>query len=138
MNSIFVSVLSKEEHIEFWTKQAEDDWGAVEALFTIGKYTQCLFWAHLVAEKYTKALWIKSNIENIPPKTHNIAFLISKTNLQVPLEMTEIMLLTNKFNLEGRYPEYIQNFEINNNKIFAEENIQQIKTLITWLKKNLQ
>jgi HEPN domain-containing protein len=131
-------MLSKEQHIQFWVKQAEDDWGAVEALLTVGKYVQCLFWAHLVAEKYAKALWIKYNTENVPPKTHNIAFLVSKTPLTVPEEMTELMLLTNRFNMEGRYPEYIQDMEITGNKDFAEDNIRQIKMLIIWLKENLQ
>jgi HEPN domain-containing protein len=131
-------MLSKKQHIQFWVKQAEDDWGAVEALLAADKYVQCLFWAHLVAEKYAKALWIKHNTENVPPKTHNIAFLVSKTELNIPEKMTELMLLANRFNMEGRYPEYIQNMEITGNKDFAEDNIRQIKTLIVWLKENLQ
>ena len=131
-------MLNKEQHIDFWVKQAEDDWGAVEALFNTGKCVQSLFWAHLTVEKYAKAVWIKYNKENVPPKTHNIALLISKTPLQVPLEMTEVMLIANKFSLEGRYPEYIHDMEAISNKTFAEEQIQQIQFLKTWLSKNLQ
>ena len=130
-------MLTKEEHIQFWVKQADDDWEAVDALFEARKYLQALFWAHLVAEKLAKAVWIKNNKENVPPKIHNIAFLISKTNLIVPEDMAGIMLIANKFNLEGRYPEYIRKVELTSNKNFAEENLIQIKTLITWLKKNL-
>ena len=129
---------SKQEHIDFWLKQAEDDWGAVEALLHVEKYIQSLFWAHLVAEKYAKAIWIKYNPENIPPKTHNIAFLISRTSIDIPIEIMETMLLANKFNMEGRYPEYVQNLEEISNKGFAEENIEKIKTLIQWFKLNLQ
>ena len=58
-----------------------------------------------MAEKYVKAIWIKYNVENVPPRTHNLAFLMSRTTLEVPIEMTEIMIVVNKFNLEGRYPE---------------------------------
>jgi len=50
----------------------------------------------------------------------------------------ETMLLANKFNLEGRYPEYVQNMEEISNISFAEENIEKIKTLIQWFKQNLQ
>ena len=131
-------MLNKEQHIQYWITQAEDDWGAVEALFTVGKYIQSLFWAHLVAEKYAKAFWIKHNTENVPPKTHNIAFLVSKTSINVPEHVTEIMLLANRFNLEGRYPEYIENMEAIYSKDFAENTIHQIETLIVWLKENLQ
>lgn len=131
-------MLSKEQHIQFWVNQAEDDWGAVEALLAVGKYIQALFWAHLVAEKYAKALWIKHNTDSVPPKTHNIAFLVSRTSIDVPDDLMELMLLANRFNMEGRYPEYIQNMEVRGNKDFAEENIRQIKKLIIWLKENMQ
>ena len=131
-------MLSKEQHIEFWVNQAEDDWGAVDALMTSGKFIQSLFWAHLVTEKYAKAVWIKNNPENVPPRIHNIALLISKTPLTIPTEVGEIMLFTNKFNLEGRYPEYVQDMEVVNHRGFAEENIERIKILIQWLKENLQ
>ena len=52
----------------------------------------------------------KSNLDKIQcgkrtSKTHNLAFLMSRTTLEVPIEMTEIMIVVNKFNLEGRYPE---------------------------------
>ena len=131
-------MLNKQQHIDFWIRQAEDDYGAAEGLLAIGKFIQALFWAHLVCEKYAKAIWIKHNKENVPPKTHNIAFLISRTGIEVPMEITELMLLTDKFNIEGRYPEYMQDLESISNKIFAEENFSQINLLITWLKKNLQ
>ena len=64
--------------------------------------------------------------------------LISRTPLEVPLEMIGIMLLTNKFNMEGRYPEYIQDIESIGNKAFSEEQLKQVKLLITWLIKTLQ
>ena len=131
-------MLSKEQHIQFWIAQAEDDLEAVDTLFVGKKYLQSLFWAHLVAEKLAKAVWIKNNDENIPPKTHNIAFLISRTDLPIPEEMMERMVLANKFNLEGRYPEHIRNVERLTNKDFAQEHLNQIKILITWLRMNLQ
>jgi HEPN domain-containing protein len=129
-------MLNKEEHIHFWVKQADDDWGAAEALFAAEKYVQSLFWAHLVVEKYAKAIWIKHNTDNIPPKTHNIAFLISRTPIESPIAMTEIMLLANRFNLEGRYPGHVEDLEMVNSKSFAE-NINHMKQLIKWLKENL-
>ncbi len=44
-------MLSKEQHIQIWQRQAEDDLEAVAILFAKKKYVQGLFWAHLVAEK---------------------------------------------------------------------------------------
>jgi len=50
----------------------------------------------------------------------------------------QTMLLANKFNMEGRYPEYVQNMGEISNKVFAERNIGKIKSLIQWFKQNLQ
>lgn len=63
---------TKTEHIDFWISQAEDDWSAVDTLFKGKNYLQCLFFAHLVIEKICKALWIKYNEGNVPPRTHNL------------------------------------------------------------------
>ena len=54
---------TKEEHIDFWLTQADDDWTAVDTLFKGRNYLQSLFFAHLVIEKICKALWIKHNME---------------------------------------------------------------------------
>lgn len=62
---------TKEEHFDFWLIQADDDWTAVETLFRGRNYLQSLFFAHLVIEKICKALWIKHNVGNVPPGTHN-------------------------------------------------------------------
>jgi HEPN domain-containing protein len=59
-------VKNKEEYIEFWIEQANDDWNAVNTLFNGKNYLQSLFFSHFVIEKLCKALWIKHNIENVP------------------------------------------------------------------------
>jgi len=75
-------MLNKREHIDLWIKQAEDDWGAVEALLHVGKYVQSLFWAHLVAEKYAKAVWIKYNPKMSPLKPIILPTLFLKHRLR--------------------------------------------------------
>ena len=77
-------MLPKEQHIQFWQRQAEDDAEAMTILFAKKKYVQSLFWAHLVAEKLAKALWIQHNAENVPPKTHKIEVLIQWLKQQLP------------------------------------------------------
>jgi HEPN domain-containing protein len=47
---------TKNEHIDFWLIQADDDWTAVDTLFKGRNYLQSLFFAHLVIEKICKAL----------------------------------------------------------------------------------
>jgi len=63
---------TKEEHISFWVEQSEDDWKAVFSLINGKNYLQSLFITHLVIEKLCKALWIKYNTQNVPPRSHNL------------------------------------------------------------------
>jgi HEPN domain-containing protein len=74
---------TKEHHIEFWIEQAEDDWKAVSSLFNGKNYLQSLFFTHLVIEKLCKSTWIKYNTENVPPRTHNLIYLLSATPVQL-------------------------------------------------------
>ncbi|MCL4550750.1 MAG: HEPN domain-containing protein [Bacteroidetes bacterium] len=129
---------SKEEHIRYWLIQAEDDWEAVDALLKGKKNLQSLFFAHLVIEKICKALWIKYNQTNIPPKTHNLNFLLSQTPLPLSDEQNEFLLNLNRFQLEGRYPEYITKMQQICNYDFTHEMIAKTKEIKLWLQEKVQ
>jgi HEPN domain-containing protein len=71
----------KEKHINYWKTTAIDDIETVEFLLVCKKYVQTLFFTHLYIEKILKAHWVKFNIENVPPKTHNLINPHQNTNL---------------------------------------------------------
>ncbi|MBI1939064.1 MAG: HEPN domain-containing protein [Ignavibacteriales bacterium] len=129
---------SKEEHIQYWLTQAEDDWEVVNTLFEGKKYLQSLFFAHLVIEKICKALWIKHNDTNVPPKTHNLNLLLSQTPLTLSDEQNEFLLNLNRFQLEGRYPEHITKMKQICNYDFTNEIIAKTKEIKLWLQEKLQ
>ena len=129
---------AKEEHIKFWLDQADDDCEAVYTLFNGKKYLQSLFFAHLVIEKICKGLWIQHNQSNIPPKTHNLNFLMSQTQLKLSDKQNEFLLNLNRFQLEGRYPDYISNMQKICTKEFTYEMITRTKEIKEWLQENMQ
>jgi HEPN domain-containing protein len=94
-------MMTKKEHINYWVEQAIDDWEAVNTLFKGKKYLQSLFFAHLVIEKLCKALWIKNNETNIPPRTHNLNYILSQTGIDLSESQSEFLLQLNRFQLEG-------------------------------------
>ncbi len=100
------SVMSKEDHINYWLKAAEADYKAVFQLFENSSYPQCLFFAHLTIEKLLKAFWVRDNVDNIPPKTHNLSYLLVQTNLDFLEKDQQFFAAFNQFQLEGRYPDY--------------------------------
>jgi HEPN domain-containing protein len=104
-------MMTKEEHIAHWVNSARYDWEGTESAFDAEKYVHCLFWAHLVLEKLAKAHWVRTHPENIPPKVHNIVWLLEESNMYLGDEMTNFLKKFNDFQLAGRYPDYIENID---------------------------
>ena len=129
---------TKGEYIEFWIEQAEDDWKAVFSLFNGRNYLQSLFFSHLVIEKLCKSLWIKYNSENVPPRSHNLIHLLSATPIILTDDQNEFLLKLNRFQLEGRYPEYISSLHRICNEQFAKSTIDTTNELRLWLLKKLR
>ena len=129
---------NKEEYIEFWIAQANDDWNAVQTLFTGKNYLQSLFFSHLVIEKLCKSLWIKHHIENVPPRTHNLITLLSATPVKLADEQSEFLLTLNRFQLEGRYPDYMTKMHNICNEMFTKEIIHSANIFRIWLLEKLQ
>ncbi len=129
---------TKSEHIDFWLAQASDDWKAVDTLFKGANYLQSLFFAHLVIEKICKALWIKYNEVNVPPRTHNLILLLSATPIDFSEEISEFLLSLNRFQLEGRYPDYLTKMHKVCDKDFAKRIIANTDELRLWLIEKVQ
>ena len=129
---------SKEEIIEFWIGQSEEDWSVSEVLYKNKKYLQSLFFGHLVIEKICKAKWIKDNSDNVPPKTHNLILLLSKTTIKLSDEQSEFLLNLNRFQLEGRYPDYLNQIQNICNENNTKELLLKIDEVRLWLLNQMQ
>lgn len=137
-STTFVTVKTKNEHIEYWIAQANDDWNAVNTLFNGRNYLQSLFFAHLVIEKLCKALWIKHNEENVPPRTHNLIHLLSTIPIQLSDDRSEFILSLNRFQLEGRYPDYLSKMHNICDEPFTKAMLETTNELRIWLLEKLQ
>lgn len=129
---------SKKEHIDFWLLQSEDDWSAVDTLFSGQNYVQSLFFAHLVIEKLCKAIWIKHNDSNVPPKTHNLIYLLSATPVEISSTVNEFLLNLNRFQLEGRYPDYRTKMNEICDEKFTKDMLNVTNELREWLIEQLR
>jgi HEPN domain-containing protein len=130
--------MTKQDYINFWIEQAEDDWTAVDSLYKGKNYLQSLFFAHLVIEKLCKSIWIKYNEENVPPRTHNLIQLLSSTPIDLSDDRSELMLNLNRFQLEGRYPDYLTKMHKICNEQFSVSILYSTNQLRLWLLEKLQ
>ena len=121
--------MTKEEHINYWIESAEKDWNVSSILFKQKQYLYSLFFAHLSLEKICKALWIKNNEGNYPPKIHNLNKILSQASISLNEEDDALAADINKFHIEGRYPDFISDINKICNKKYTQEYLEKIKTL---------
>jgi len=131
-------MLTKEEHIQYWISSSEKDWKVIDDLYKADDFVYSLFFAHLVIEKICKALWVKNNENNYPPKVHNLVYLLENARIEIEDEHKEFALFLNDFQLQGRYPDYEHKiFEICT-KQKTDEILDKVKNLRICLLNKLQ
>jgi len=130
--------MTKTEHITYWLSSSNDDYKTMEYLFKGSRYAHALFFGHLHLEKICKALWVKKHASNYPPRIHNLLSLLEKAD--VSLQENDLMVLDalNRFQMKGRYPDYVAGLKKSINKKIAVEYIKEIKRLSKCLKEKLQ
>ena len=98
--------MTKKDHITYWIESSQEDWGRAEMCFNNKDYVFGLFCLHLCAEKLSKALWVKENESDFPPRIHNLLILLEKSSLILTEHQLKFLSQLNTFQLEGRYPDY--------------------------------
>ena len=121
--------MEKKDYIEYWIKTSEYDLSSMQSNFDSGNYDWGLFIGHLSLEKILKALWVKNNSSDFPPKTHNLNKIADEAKYPSSEDEAALMLEINDFNLEARYPDYKFDFRNKCTKEFAEGYIFKIKEL---------
>ncbi len=129
--------MTKEEHIAYWLDTGAKDWKAAQQLFKAKSYIQALFFAHLYLEKLCKALWVKNNDSNTPPKVHNLVKILNEAGIKYATEQMDFMIIMNTFQLEGRYPDYKQKLYKTYKAAKTAEILKQVKLSGKWLQEQL-
>jgi HEPN domain-containing protein len=130
--------LTKQEHITYWLEQAEDSWQSALVLMEGKKYAMAAFCFHLSIEKLPKGIWVKNNQDNYPPKIHNLIYLHDAAKLDLEEVYTDMFKPINTWNMEGRYPEYLNKLHYAINKEYLTEKLSSLETLKQCLQKILQ
>jgi HEPN domain-containing protein len=113
------------------------DWRAVQNMYKSKDYLHALFFSHLVLEKLCKAHWVKDNRENTPPKIHNLVKILDQTKFKYAVEQLDFMIIMNNFQLEGRYPDYMQRLYKTYKNKSTGEILKQVNQFRKWLQEQL-
>ena len=119
----------KNKIINYWRKTAEHDYDTMLALFKNGRYSDSLFFGHIVLEKAIKGMVVKDSGEQAP-YIHDLVRLLDLTSSELNKEEIKLLNRVNTFNIRTRYPDYKLDFyKTYENKEKAKEYLDQIKKL---------
>ena len=117
-----------------WLKQADYDMDTAEYMYMGGRYIYAIFMCHLAVEKALKGIY-QQKLESVPPKTHNLLYLIEKTQVQPSADLQKAVIFLNRLSIPTRYPDDIQRMM----KEYTQERTGEIfegsKEVLRWLKK---
>jgi len=91
------------ESIQEWLKMSEYDLKTAAAMLKTKRYLYVAFMCQQAIEKILKAIYAQKRKE-LPPRTHNLLYLIDVLKLEVTDSDKVFLAQLNQFYLESRYP----------------------------------
>lgn len=120
--------------VQEWFKQAEYDLNVAEYMYEGGRNTYSVFMCHLAIEKALKSLFL-AKLQDIPPKTHNLIYLLSKMEIKPEENIGKFITRLNEASIATRYPEDLEQLQKNFTQLITKQIISQTKETLEWIKK---
>ena len=87
---------------------------------------------HLAIEKALKGLY-KEKLGEIPPKTHNLVYLVNKIGVQVPEHIGRTLTKLNSASVATRYPEEIEQLQKNYTSPVVQSILAKNRVVLEWI-----
>ncbi|RLB12400.1 MAG: DNA-binding protein [Deltaproteobacteria bacterium] len=121
---------------EEWMRQAEYDLDTANYMFGGGRFFYTVFMCHLSIEKALKGIYQK-RFNKIPPKTHNLLYLVEKVGLILPNDLYDFVFMLNRVSIPTRYPDDLQKMIRTYTKEKTKGILENSKELLKWLRTKL-
>ena len=116
-------------------KSSEYDLNIAQLMFDTGRFIYVIFMCHLSLEKLLKAI-VAEITQNIPPKSHNLIYLIKLSNIGLPKEFIDFIAKINNASIVTRYPEDFSRVLDAYPENVARDYLSITKEIHRWLKAN--
>jgi HEPN domain-containing protein len=117
-----------------WLKQAEYDINTAEFMYDGGRFFYAVFMCHLAVEKALKGLF-QQKLQETPPKTHNLVYLLSKIGIRPDENIGKIITKLNEASIATRYPDDIDVLQRNYTQAVTKQILSQTKEAPEWIKR---
>ncbi len=91
--------------VEYWKKTAAHDYESMVTLYQQKRYSDSLFFGHIVLEKILKALVVQKTKQH-SPYGHDLLKLQELAMLELSKEEIDFLDEMNAYNTRTRYPDY--------------------------------
>jgi HEPN domain-containing protein len=116
-----------------WILQAEYDMETADIMFNAGRYFYAVFMCHLAIEKALKGIFLLK-LGVIPPKTHNLVYLLSSIGIKPDKEVGISITKLNEASVVTRYPEDLKDLQKDYTKEIVEDIMKRGKEALEWIK----
>lgn len=118
-----------------WIDTAEYDLVTAQHMLATGRYIYVVACCHVALEKMLKA-HVTEAIQTIPPKTHDLARLITLAGLQIPQPYLRFIGVINTASIPTRYPSDLRQAIQDYPEPTARDYLQQTTEILQWLKQH--
>ena len=118
-----------------WIATSEYDIETAEHMLKSGRYVYVVFMCHLSVEKLLKGL-VAETQEDLPPKTHNLRYLVKLSKIEIPEEHATILDVLNTASIPTRYPEDMEKLLKKFSKEVVKNYFNKTKELRKWLRQD--
>ena len=126
------------DKVEYWLEICDDDLKAAKAMHNSKNFLWTGFICHIIAEKALKAAI--ANITNeVPPKTHDLPKLASKTEIfgDMSQDFKDLLNKLTPLQIEARYPEYKEKITALLTDDYCGKLLEETEGFLCWIKEKL-
>lgn len=105
-----------------------------EFMHSGGRYFYSVFMCHLAIEKALKGLY-QHKLGQIPPKTHNLVYLLACLKLRPEEKTGTFMVKLNEANIATRYPEDLAKLQKNYTAEVCADILTRARETLQWIKR---
>ena len=126
------------DKVEYWLELCDDDLKAAKAMYKTKNLLWTGFICHLISEKALKAA-IASETNEVPPKSHDLLKLASKTTVcdNLPHGYNILLGKLTPLQIEARYPEYKEKIAALLTHEYCKNLLKETEDFLCWIKKRL-
>jgi len=101
------------------------------------QFVMCLFIFDLLIEKLITAHWVKDNLLNTPPCSHDLKYILNETNRELEPKLHDFLFIVNDWNIPKRYPDYKMKLNKMANVAYMKNQLTIVTALRTCLLEKL-